>query len=129
MMLAFTGGGGALVSLAASYAVTDIKVSPNDASATWTLDADGSISSGGRWCNKTPLPSRYEVRATTISGTLTSGTTGSWTSLDTDQTWTVSRTINTAGVNEWVGTIEIRDAASLTVLASAQLTLTAEVEL
>lgn len=127
MLLAFTGGSAARVELAASYDVTDTQVSPTDATATWTLDSDGSISSGGRWCNKTPPASKYEVQATTISGTLTSGTTGSWTSLNTDQTWTVSRIVNSAGVNDWVGTIEIRDAVSLVVLDSTQLTLTAEV--
>lgn len=127
MLLAFTGGVPLRVSLDASYSVSDTQVSPTDATATWTVDSDGTLSSGGRWCNKTPPSGKYEVRATTISGTLTSGTTGSWTSLNTDQTWTVSRIVNIAGVNDWVGTIEIRDAVSLTVLDSTQLTLTAEV--
>lgn len=127
MLLAFTGGSAARVELAASYDVTDTQVSPTDATATWTLNSTGTISSGGRWCNKTPPSGKYEVRATTLSGTLTSGTVGSWTSLNTNQSWTVSRIVNVAGVNQWVGTIEIRDAVSLVVQDSTQLTLTAEV--
>lgn len=71
--------------------------------------------------------SLYEVRATMVSGTTWSGSLGVWTSLGTDQGWGLA---TGAGISPLVrtgtATIEIREAASGTVLASANITLTAE---
>lgn len=66
-------------------------------------------------------PSNYEVQATLVSGTFTSGTTGSWLNLGTTRTWTRGATVG--NFQTVTATFEIRDATSLVVLASANITL------
>lgn len=116
--------------------VYDTQVSPTDASASYTLENDGDIieSTGagnadtGDWVTpKAAAGAAYECRATITSGALTSGTTGSWLSMATTRTWTVTRTNNAAGVDTCVFTLEIRLTATGTVLDTATITLTAEV--
>jgi hypothetical protein len=68
----------------------------------------------------------YEARMTTISGTLTTGTAGTWEALSLTRTWGKTRT--GVGISTYSGTLEIRDASTLVVLASCTVTLTAEVE-
>ena len=66
----------------------------------------------GDWVSpKAFAPGAYECRATLNSGTLLTGTTGSWLALTSTRTWTCA---NTASANL---TIEIRDA-STTVVAT-----------
>lgn len=71
--------------------------------------------------------SDYEVRATMVSGTTWTGSFGVWANLSVDQGWSLS---TGAGLGALVRTgtalIEIREAASGTVLASANVTLRAE---
>lgn len=64
----------------------------------------------------------YEVRATVTSGTLSSGTAGAWLSLGTSRTWSKT-TSATATVNLLV---EIRDAVTLAVLDTANISITAD---
>ena len=68
--------------------------------------------------------SNYEVRATVTSGTLSSGTTGSWLNLGTAREWTVARA--TVGTKQAIFTVEIRNATTLAVVDAAQVTLEAE---
>ncbi len=68
--------------------------------------------------------SSYEVRATLTSGTLDSGTTGSWLGLGTTRTWSISQGI--VGVNSATITVEIRNAATATVVDTAYITIEAE---
>ena len=103
--------------------------------ATFTLDnagvASGATSPGGtgggtysgEWMLVGPA-SGYEARFTILSGTLSTGTAGSWLNLGTTRTWTVSR--STIGSTICQGTVEIRDAATLAVLATATITLEAD---
>jgi hypothetical protein len=101
--------------------------------ATYTLESDGdvitatkgggSVDAGDWIAPKTSAPSDYEVRATLDSGTLSTGTTGSWLALTSNRTWTVTRIAvgsETASI-----TVEIRKGSGAT-LASASITLTAE---
>jgi hypothetical protein len=102
--------------------------------ATYTLESDGDVIiattvdgslDAGDWISpKASAPSDYEVRATLNSGTLTSGTTGSWLALSSNRSWTLTRVV--VGVADQVDlTIEIRKGSGA-VLASASVTLDAE---
>lgn len=63
----------------------------------------------------------YEVRATIVSGTLTTGTVGSWVSLSTTRGW--DRENSTSLASTTVLTIEIRRASDSVVLTTATITL------
>ena len=66
--------------------------------------------------------SDFEVRATAVSGTLTSGTIGSWELLSSQRTWalTAGNTDDFAEI-----TIEIRDALTQVVLDSCTVNFAA----
>jgi hypothetical protein len=68
------------------------------------------------------LGSSYEVRATLQSGTLTSGTTGTWLAISTNPEWTVS---TGSGVRDASLLIEVRPNSGA-VADSATYTLHAE---
>lgn len=133
MLIAAIAGtiGGARVSIT-DQGVSDVQPSPGTAFAGYRLTSSGEAqtdtnsSSWTRvedWIRPTSAaPGSYEVRATLNSGTLTSGTTGSWLALSTTPEWTVERTLN--GISSASLTIEIRRGT--TVLDSATVTLTAE---
>lgn len=65
----------------------------------------------------------YEARVTVTSGSLTSGTTGTWLALSTSRQWEVSRA--TTGSSNVTFTLEIRRASDGTVLDTATITLAA----
>ena len=75
------------------------------------------------WVIPTSVAANYECRATVVSGSLSSGTTGSWLALTADRTWTVTASFAT---NVGVIDVEIRDASSTVVMATARITLTAQ---
>ncbi len=114
--------------------VDDVTISPTNASATYQLTSAGVINqitnsggttSPGNWISPVSAAGgNYEVRATVNSGSLTSGTTGSWTALSSSQSWVRQQTsIGTSSCNL---TIEIRHATTLVVLDTASITLNAE---
>lgn len=114
--------------------VDDVTISPTNASSTYRLESSGAVSkttaSGGTtslgdWISPTSAAgANYEVRATVNSGSLSSGTTGSWTALSSNQLWVRQQTsIGTSSCNL---TIEIRHATTLVVLNTASITLNAE---
>jgi hypothetical protein len=76
----------------------------------------GTLTFSGEWRVR-GASADYEVRATLNSGSLNSGTTGTWLSLSTSRGW--SRDFD----GDADLTIEIRDAASLAVLSTANVTL------
>jgi hypothetical protein len=126
------GGGGSSGGTFNGIADTDVSVIANGASqtATYTIKSDGTIttSDGGSatWNSSTTVGSSYEVKATLTSGSLTTGTTGSWLALSSNRSW--SKTDTTAG-NGGVAaafTLQIRAAGTTTVLDSATITLEAE---
>ncbi len=113
--------------------VSDIQFS-SLATAEYSLENDGDIIEGistgptdtGDWITPTSAAgSGYEVRATLDSGSLDSGTTGSWLSLGTTRTWGVAAASTPSSQSASL-TIEIRDASSLVVLDSATVNLSAD---
>lgn len=90
-----------------------------------TLAGNGTPADRGDWISPQINMSAYECRATLLSGTLTTGTTGSWMNLGATRTWT--RQANPgAGQLVVTFTLEIRRASDAEVLVSATTTLTAE---
>lgn len=68
----------------------------------------------------------YEARITVNSGVSpTVGSAGVWTPLTSDQTWSVVRV--TSGTNTGNWTLEIRDAGTLSVVASTTFDISATV--
>lgn len=113
-------------------------VSPANATAGFRLDNDFSADSLAgaayteryTWKTGSGAAADYEARWTTISGSLSSGTAGTWLGLGTDRVWTRTRTADGIGSDTVVGTVEIREAAAPnTVLATATITLTASVDI
>jgi hypothetical protein len=131
LLAAFGAIGGDKISLSG---VAVASIGAGSQTATYTLESDGDVvrettplgsSDIGDWIDpKANAPSDYEVQATLNSGTLTSGTTGSWLALTSNRSWTLTRA--TVGAADTVDlTIEIRKGSGAT-LASAPVTLEVE---
>lgn len=94
--------------------------------------ASGGVTPGGtgagsyapQWLSGGGTPSNYDVRWTVVSGTLTTGTTGTWLNLGTTRNWTINAGAG-IGTKTAVGTVEIRDVGTLAVLATATITISA----
>lgn len=123
MLLGGTTGGGGSGSVTLNNATVD---AVGTYSAGWRLDSDGHVytavtptySSQYQWT--TDSTANYEVRATLVSGAVSTGTTGSWLACSSDRTWTTSTTDIYS-----ILTIEVRDAVTTTVLASCTVSLNA----
>ena len=77
-----------------------------------------------QWCTPTSEAGNYEAFVTVTSGSLSSGTAGSWVALSTTQTWT-----RTAAIGDFelcVFTVEIRRIGTTTVLDTATIELAAD---
>ena len=68
----------------------------------------------GQWCAPAYLAGNYEVQATVFSGTLFSGTTGSWLDVSTDPEWAARQA--SVGFNICTLTMEVRKIGTTTVL-------------
>lgn len=108
-------------SLPANLNVSD-NVPSGTSTASFTLSSGGTYSSvgnagapSGTWQTGTGTGSSYDARMTVSGGGFTSGTTGSWVSLSSNRTWSLSTTSNAFAS----ATLEIRDAATTTVLTSS----------
>jgi hypothetical protein len=107
----------------------DSTTQPANAGVTLTYKSDGSILAEylnkanddlGFWIAPQAGMGGFSIRATINSGTVTSGTTGSWLPLTSDQAWSKTRVIDSAGTSVVELTIEIaRTADTGTVLDSA----------
>lgn len=90
--------------------------------------ADGLVnvawSNLGQWCTPTSAASNYEVLATVVTGSLSSGTTGSWLALSSTQTWTRTASVGTSQLCSF--TVQIRKIGTSTVLGSATIDLEAD---
>jgi hypothetical protein len=124
-------GGAAVgtVSLPTAVAYNAVLEGFGTASATYSLNSAGTYSStgeaGGVWISPQVGMDQFEVRATLNSGTLTSGTVGAWLSLGTTRSWNnTSSTVPGQSANL---TVQIRRIGDTAVLASATVTVTAEV--
>jgi hypothetical protein len=103
--------------------------------ATYSLEFDGDVISittdfgsvdEGDWVTPKSAAgstNTYQVLATVTSGSLSSGTAGTWLALSTTRSWT--KTQASAGSSECVLTIQIRKGTG-SVLTSATITLSAE---
>lgn len=134
-VLASGGDNARRVNIAGAFKLAS-SIDPSDAVAGYRLLTSGeeeagtgtnfvSYTSVGTWL-LAGAAGDYEVRATLDSGAITSGTTGTWLALSASYAWEVLRT--SVGTTTAELTIEIRDAATLEVLDTASVTLTAEVE-
>ena len=124
--------GGAIPPAVTISDTTVSSVSVSAATSTYQLEADGDI---GRYVNAVytdlgdwisppgAAGDAYEAKMTTISGSLSSGTAGSWLALGTLREWTRA---SMSGTQTYVGTLEIRRASDGTVLDSATITLQAQ---
>ena len=86
---------------------------------------NGVDTSLGQWVTPSSAGGNYEVFATLVSGTLSSGTTGSWVATSGTPLWTrvaaISGTINTV-----VLSMQVRATGTGTVLDTWSVTLEAE---
>jgi hypothetical protein len=131
LLAAFGAIGGDRISLSG---VSVSSVGAGTQTATYTLESDGDVMSAttgggsvdqGDWIDpKANAPSDYEVQATLVSGTLSTGTTGSWLALSSNRSWTLQR-VTVGAATQVTLTIEIRKGSGA-VLASATVTLDAE---
>ncbi len=111
---------------------TQFAFSPNSASVSYTLNTNGNVSTEsdgviGQWIVPQVGMGSYEARATLNSGSVTSGTTGSYLALSSTRAWGILR--SSVGNTSAGLTIEIRRIGSATVLATATVTLSANVDL
>ena len=111
-----THASGGLLSATAGYGLY------SDGNAKQTVGA--TVSTLEAWIDRVANVGDFECRATLVSGTLTTGTTGSWLALSADRTW--SRTSSAGSTNTTVLTVEIRRTATGVVQASVTITLIAD---
>lgn len=101
---------------------------PFAAPASFSLTNAGLVTSTGNsnetWITPQTGMADYQARATLIFGALTSGTAGSWLSLGTTRTWSIS-TSAPGDLVEAQLLIEIRRVSDGAILASADVYLSA----
>lgn len=114
-------------------------VSGANARFRWGLDGvlytrrntiDGGVEATLRnWINPRIGMSQFEIRWTTVSGSLTTGTSGVWNNMGSDQIYAVNRALGAgAGSTVCTGNVEIRRASDLVVVAGPTLhSLTAQI--
>lgn len=105
-------------------------VTPANATASYSLTSAGLETASGNANNTWLLAgaaSDYEARVTVNSGSLTTGTTGSWLGLGTTRTWTLVNSSDTPGTTTASVTVEIRTVSGSVVVASAPVDFTATV--
>lgn len=130
-------GGGSFTPYLAGGSYTDSEVDPGLAICGIRLGTDGTATNvrlvlgnqaiTGEWGRPitASIGSSYEARVTLTSGTLTTGTTGSWLALSSQRDWDVQR--NTIGSKACTFTLEIRRVSDSVVVASASYTITATI--
>lgn len=134
-----TGVVGALVAAIRHFAsfggaVNAIVPAPGTATAGVTFGTDGAISFNGsgpaadtNWWRPTAagIGASYWVRATVNSGTLSTGTSGSWLQLNAARSWTKSST--GAGVLTCNITLQVAsDAGGVDIVSSGSYNLSAD---
>jgi hypothetical protein len=132
---ALVAGGGPRIALSSTN-VDATAIDPSDATAAYTLENDGDILSTvngvvtdlGDWMSPkiASLAANYEVMATVTGGSVSGGTTGSWLNLGSNRSWTRAQT--SAGSSFATLTVQIRRTGTATVLASATIDLSAQVD-
>jgi hypothetical protein len=113
--------------------LTNVTFSPTNSTQLYRLDANGKVydvKNGSAsfiedWVTPNGAASNYEALVTVTSGTLSSGTSGSWVALSSTRDWSVTQ--SSVGTKTCVFTVDIRKVGTGTVLDSATITLDAEV--
>lgn len=125
----------ALIASLSNNSATSYELTPSTASASFLLNSDGRAQKqesgvttdvSGEWL-VSGAASSFEARATVTSGSLTSGTTGSWLALSSSRSWILER--GSVGLSTCQFTLEIRRTTDSVVVATATITLSAEVDL
>ncbi len=105
-------------------------IDPLDAAVDLSIDSSGSLTHTGdtggsyAWISG-GSPASYEVRAMATSGSVSTGTVGSWLPLSTTRSWSVERT--TVGSKTVVLTVEIGLLGTSTALETASISMSATV--
>lgn len=101
--------------------------------AAYELNSDGNVNKYangtptdiGDWLNPKSGMSGFECMATLNSGTLFSGTTGSWLDMVNSHSWAVRDTTKTGGAVTAGLTIQVREKANHSNSASCSVSLSA----
>lgn len=118
------------------YEADSAILGPGTANAQFQLKSNGKVAKtnvnntvveDGSWIRPNASASLYECFATLNSGTLNSGTTGSWLALTSTRTWVKSKSSPPSGSSTCELTIQIRKVGSA-VTESTTVTLIATVE-
>lgn len=132
-VLAAAGGFGAFT-VPASVSISDHSIfnaSIGPALASYQINSDGTVTDQDSrilesWLLGGGINSNYEVRATAVSGAVTTGTMNSWLGCGTTRTWALSNSAQNNSTRTCVITIEIRLASAGVIQDSATITLSAE---
>lgn len=122
-----------VVALATPITAASTTTAPTNPTAQYELNASGDVNKTngnntvvdwGDWVLPKAHAGSYECFATLDSGTLSTGTTGSWLALTSTRTWTVSRSSN--GTSTAQITVQIRKVGGSTILATSVVTIQAQ---
>jgi hypothetical protein len=126
-----------VVSISANF-VGGTSISPTDCTVTYALRNNGNISrvfngaitTIGTWLTPGTSAANYEVMATLSSGVSPTGGSGlgTWLSLASDQSWFLTNTLNGTFTRTCVLAVQIRRASDGVVMASASVTIEADVD-
>ncbi len=119
--------------------LSDDQSAPNEfANVKYQINADGyvyvdwgysGLTASEQWATPTSLASNYEIRATLDSGTMQTGTFGSWLDMATTRTWEKIIYENGANQNETATvSFEVRRKTTTTNLDTWTITFTVELE-
>ena len=118
--------------------LTATALSPADATISYNINTSGTVTQGVNGGAPTTIQtwlaagssSDYCVRADIASGSVTSGTIGSWLQLSSGRAWTKSRTSNLVGTETvtLVLTLGLWNGGSPVTIDTASITLNATVE-
>lgn len=111
-------------------------LTPDDATIVVNINPDGQVKASqnlGPSINQwawllSGSAADWDIRATLLSGALTSGVTGTWLNGGSGGSWTVQRTSNIVGVNSASLLIEVRPAGGGATVDSGTFDLTATVD-
>lgn len=125
---------GAWISLVGATIQDVDGVAPYNAGISLVLNSDGTVDylrniqadsfEAQDWISPaSEAPGPYSVRATVLSGSLSSGTTGSWLALTSNRSW--SRTRTSVGTSSCQLQLEISPNGGTTVIKTVTFTLNA----
>lgn len=124
-------------SITAQVSITNRTLNANNgtgpATCTYRLNLSGAVQRGANGTFNTletwllfGAASAYDARVTMITGALTTGTAGTWLNLASTRDWSITDGTPGDGSVTCSFTVEIRNAASLVVLTSATIELSAQ---